>query len=215
MSDEGPGSDDIHEDAEKSKPVENREDGSGDSAEERDKNKCPEEIEARIEIEQLVERVLEEWEDFQFKPFFMALFFSVLPAFWDFISDNLLGWEYLLGSNYIYQTKEATSTPDKALCQLLGNASSTTLTYSCTTEPNLLFGIVTLLIPFLPGIQWYATLKTNKHLFGKFITSLFFPFFMVFFKVRLTTIFPLKSVFFRCIYFRLAISSYRDPTPKI
>ena len=137
MSDEGPGSDDIHEDVEKSKHVENSEDCSGVSAEERDKNKCPEEIEVRIEVEQLVERVIEEWKDFQFKPFFMTLFFSVLPAFWDFVSDNLLGWEYLLGSNYIYQTKDPTSIPDKASCQLLDD-SSTTLTYSCTIEPNLL-----------------------------------------------------------------------------
>ena len=212
MSDEGLGFDDIHGDAEKSKPEENRKDCSGDSAEERDKKKCPEEIQATIEIEQLVERVLEEWKDFQFKPFFMTLLFSVLPAFWDFISDNLLGWEYLLGSNYIYQTKDPTSIPDKASCQLLDD-SSTTLTYSCTIEPNLLFGIITLLIPFLPGIQWYATLKTNEHLFGKFITSLFFPFFMVFFKVRFSIIFP--PVFFKCPCFRLAISSYRDPTPKI
>ena len=180
MSGEGPGFDDIHEDAEKSKHAENNRDSTG----ERGINKCPEEVQTIIEIEQLVERVLEEWKDFKFKPFFMTILFSVLPAFWDFISDNLLGWEYLLGRNYIYQTKDATSNPDEALCELLGNTSSTTLTFSCTTEPNLLFGIITLLIPFLPGIQWYATLKTKKHLFGKFITSLFFPFFMVFFKVN-------------------------------
>ena len=115
MSDEGLGFDDIHGDAEKSKPEENSKDCSGDSAEERDKNKCPEELEARIEIEQLVERVLEEWEDFQFKPFFMTLIFSVLPAFWDFISDNLLGWEYLLGSNYIYQQRGPPQ-PQTRLC---------------------------------------------------------------------------------------------------
>ena len=56
-----------------------------------------------------MERVIEEWKDFQFKPLFETLFFYVLPAFWDFISDNLLGWEYLLGSNYIYQTNQKTN----------------------------------------------------------------------------------------------------------
>ena len=52
----------YNEDAEKSKPAENSEDCSGESAEERDQNKCAEEIQSRnscrIEIEQLEERVL-------------------------------------------------------------------------------------------------------------------------------------------------------------
>ena len=49
---------------------------------------------------------------------------------------------------------------------------------------NKFYGIITLLIPFLPGIQWYASVKTVNHPFGKFLSSLLFPFFMIFFKVR-------------------------------
>ena len=71
----------------------------GDSAGEQDKKNetYPEKTEAEKETEELVGRVLKEWKDFKFKPFFMTLFFSVLPAFWDFISDNLLGsaWQQL------------------------------------------------------------------------------------------------------------------------
>ena len=48
---------------------------------------------------------------------------------------------------------------------------------------NMSYGIITLLIPFLPGIQWYASVKTVNHPFGKFLTSLLFPFFMISFKV--------------------------------
>ena len=140
------------------------------------------------EKEQLLQNVIEEWKGFEFRHFFTCLFFSVLPAFYDFIGDNLLGWEYLLGKEYIFQTEDITSVPEEDVCQLIGNvslASATSLTYtfSCTTKPNMLFGIITLLIPFLPGIQWYATLQTKDYRFGKFITSLLFPFFMIFFKV--------------------------------
>ena len=45
-------------------------------------------------------------------------------------------------------------------------------------------GMLTMAIPFLPGIQWYATVKTEYKL-SRFLSSLFFPVFMVAFKVSM------------------------------
>ena len=87
------------------------------------------------------------------------------------------------GSDIFYQTHEIGSIPEG--CLIFENISATALEYvfSCNTEPKRLYGVTTLLIPFLPGIQWYSSLRTKKHKLGKFITSLLFPFFMVAFKV--------------------------------
>ena len=113
-----------------------------------------------------LDNVVEEWKsyytewkkrgtldvkDFGVKTFLILLVLSAFH-FYDFIVDNQLGWEFILG------TKEKPS--------------------------NKFYGIITLLIPFLPGIQWYASVKTVNQPFGKFLTSLLFPFFMIFFKVR-------------------------------
>ena len=138
-----------------------------------------------------------EWKGFCLKEFFTGLIFSVFPAFYDFVTENLLGWEYIYGSEHLFMTDNVSTIP--ADCQIIPSSENfttfldehrlhrngTTFTgYTCRTEPNLLLGIITIIIPFLPGIQWYASLKTTKqHEFKKFITSLFFPFFLLFFKV--------------------------------
>ena len=150
-----------------------------------------------------IEGVVEEWtahwkthrKAFTYKTFLFGLLLTALNCY-DFASENQLGWEYILGSEEIYQTDNITSVPDE--CQLLENnstflsdehqhlqntSSSHNLTYSCGAKGNLLLGVITLAIPFLPGIQWYASVNTEKHHFGKFVTSLLFPFFMIFFKV--------------------------------
>ena len=150
-----------------------------------------------------IEEVVEEWsahwkthrKAFTYKTFLFGLLLTALNCY-DFASENQLGWEYILGSEEIYQTDNITSVPDE--CQLLENnstflsdehqhlqntSSSHNLTYSCGAKGNLLLGVITLAIPFLPGIQWYASVNTEKHHFGKFVTSLLFPFFMIFFKV--------------------------------
>ena len=142
-----------------------------------------------------------EWKGFSLKAFFTGLIFSVLPAFFDSIVDNLLGWEYIVGSEQFFLTGNSTSIPGE--CQTIENLNftsildeyqlhenSTIFAYTCRTQANVLFGIITIAIPFLPGIQWYASLKTERsHAFWKFITSLFFPFFMLFFKVGLHNIY--------------------------
>ena len=152
-----------------------------------------------------IEGVVKEWRAhwtthknvFSYKTFFVGLVLSALNCY-DFVAENQLGWEYILGSEKIYHTDNITSVPDE--CKLLQNnstfisdayqhlqntsSSHNVFTYSCRTEGNVLLGAITLAIPFLPGIQWYASVKTKKHQFGKFVTSLLFPFFMIFFKVR-------------------------------
>ena len=143
--------------------------------------------------------LLAEWKSLRVKEFFTGLFFSVLPAFYDFATENLLGWEYIHGSEQTFITDDVSTIPRD--CQIVMSSSNfttllnqhrfhenlTTLkgyTYTCGTEPNPFLGIITIAIPFLPGIQWYAFLKTTKQqAFTKFITSLFFPFFLLFFKV--------------------------------
>ena len=158
--------------------------------------------EKEIEKEQnnrLEKGLLAEWKGFRLKEFFTGLFFSVLPAFYDIITKNLLGWEYIHGSEQSFITDDVSTIPRD--CQIVMSSSNfttllnqhrfhenlTTLkgyTYTCGTEPNPFLGIITIAIPFLPGIQWYAFLKTTKQqAFTKFITSLFFPFFLLFFKV--------------------------------
>ena len=116
-----------------------------------------------------VDKVLEEWKNCGWKTAFQKAWREKRPTspdnftvttfligivlsafhFYDFIVDNQLGWEYILG--------------DK--------------------PRGLFYGVITLLIPFLPGIRWYASVKTEKHHFARFVTSLFFPFFMIVFKV--------------------------------
>ena len=152
-----------------------------------------------------IEGVVKEWgahwtthkKVFSYKTLFVGLVLSAFNCY-DFVAENQLGWEYILGSEKIYHTNNITSVPDE--CLLLQNNSSSisdeyqhlqntsslhnVFTYSCGAKGNDLLGAITLAIPFLPGIQWYASVKTEKHQFGKFITSLLFPFFMIFFKVR-------------------------------
>ena len=158
--------------------------------------------EGQDEIENKEEDRLEkglqaEWKGFRLQEFFTGLFFSVLPALYDFVTENLLGFEYIYGSEQLFMTDNVSTIP--AACQIIPSSENfttsfdehslhkngTTFTvYTCRTESNLLLGIITIAIPFLPGIQWYASLKTTKqYAFTKFITSLFFPFFLLFFKV--------------------------------
>ena len=139
-------------------------------------------------------------KDFTIRTFTTTLITGIALSalhFYDFVVDNKLGWEYIFGTEQIHQTENVTAIPQE--CTLLGNSSNPydlntlfvntstatlSFTYSCGKPSNMFFGIITLLIPFLPGIQWYASVKTDKHHFGKFVSSLFFPFFMIFFKVR-------------------------------
>ena len=122
-------------------------------------------------------RVPEFWNIFSF--------FSVLPSLFDFTSDGLLAWEYIFGHNYYDETYDRKHVPPK--CQLLAspNKTSSSIVFFCEIEPRPILGVITLIIPFLPGIQWYTSVSTKKHTkkIWKFITSLLFPIFMVVFKV--------------------------------
>ena len=76
-----------------------------------------------------IEGVVEEWSAhwkthrkvFTYKTFLFGLLLTALNCY-DFASENQLGWEYILGSEEIYQTDNITSVPDE--CQLLENNST-------------------------------------------------------------------------------------------
>ena len=57
---------------------------------------------------------------------------------------------------------------------------------------NLVIGMLTIAIPFLPGIQWYTTITTEYKL-TRFLSSLFFPVFLVAFKVSMVNTLYLKT----------------------
>ena len=118
-----------------------------------------------------------EWKGFTLRAFLTGLIFSLIPALYDYVVDNLLGWEYFTGRNMTYHTDNLAFIPEP--CFLQKNN-----TYVCIHPPNRIYGYLTLLIPFLPGIQWYSSLHVErKYMFGKFLSSLLFPVFMIFFKV--------------------------------
>ena len=125
-----------------------------------------------------------EWIGFSLKTFFIGLSSSALPSTWDFAGDTLLGFEYLNdnGTEKIYQTDNITNIPYH--CDLLSNSTSDYIEYQCV-ETQKIYGILTLIIIFLPGIHWYSVVETKKHKLAKFLTTLFFPIFMVLFKVNL------------------------------
>ena len=133
-------------------------------------------------VYQFSEMVIE-WKGFTLRAFLTGLIFSLIPALYDFVVDNLLGWEYFSGRKTTYHTDNLTFIPET--CFLQQNNTSN-LTYDCIHPPNLLYGYLTLLIPFLPGIQWYSSLQVEKkYMLAKFMSSLLFPIFMIVFKVRL------------------------------
>ena len=120
---------------------------------------------AKIAGEYQIEGVVNEWRAhwtthknvFLYKTFFVGLVLSALNCF-DFVAENQLGWEYILGSEKIYHKDNISSAPDE--CQLLKNNSSfisdeyhylqhissshNVFTYSCGAKGNVLLGAITL-----------------------------------------------------------------------
>ena len=133
-----------------------------------------------------VDGVIKEWSEFRsFGTFLVGLLFSVLPSLFDFTSDGLLAWEYIFGHNNHGETYDMKHIPPKCRVYESSNKTSSSIFFYCEIEPRPILGVITLIIPFLPGIQWYASISTKKHKIKiwKFITSLLFPIFMVVFKV--------------------------------
>ena len=133
-----------------------------------------------------VDGVIKEWSEFRsFGTFLVGLFFSVLPSLFDFTSDGLLAWEYIFRHDYVDETYDMKHVPPTCLLlEETSNKTSSSIFFHCEIEPRPILGVVTLIIPFLPGIQWYTSINTKQHKFKiwKF-TSLLFPIFMVVFKV--------------------------------
>ena len=135
--------------------------------------------------------VLSEWKnhsEFKVRKFFLWLFPSALFSVYSLVTHTFLGVKYL-STGFILQSDNFT-TADNPSCrnltvEVLTNHSDWTDTrvyaghfYTCERQ-NLVFGIATLSIQFLPGIQWYTTLKVKAghHRLGRFLSSLLFPFF--------------------------------------
>ena len=152
-------------------------------------------------------------ENFSVNVFFLSLLFVSLSIS-DFVLDSSLGIGWIFEeTQVIYQTDDPSNLSTipnecKKYCSFFelkhgidNEQCNTTVTsepiansssehryypensYGCWTTPNRVYGLLTLLITFLPGIQWYTSIKT-RHKLTRVLSSLFFPVFMVLFKVR-------------------------------
>ena len=141
-----------------------------------------------------VRNVLSEWEHsskFKVKKFFLPLFPAALLYVYSFVAHTFLGTKYL-NTGLVLQSENFLSNNPSCQNLTVKNLShhedgTTTIfyakhSYTCHTQ-NMVFGIATLFIQFLPGIQWYTTLRT-ENLLGRFLSSLLFPFFSILFKVN-------------------------------
>ena len=145
-----------------------------------------EETETEV-IEDHIEEILDEWKsakDFKLSTFLTRLLLATFAAF-SLASDCLLFFEYL-GKGLESEANRTHST----------NATNSTSPLTKSNDQNdKVYGILTLLIQFLPGIQWYTSI-TTKHKLLRFLTTFFFPFFTVIFKVTvlmMTSLLPLFS----------------------
>ena len=164
--------------------------------------------------------VLSEWKnhsEFKVRKFYRWLFPSALFSIYSLVAHTFLGVKYL-NTGFILQSQNFTT--DNPSCrnltvEVLSNHSDWSdkrfyadHLYTCQTQ-NLVFGIATLSIQFLPGIQWYTTLKvTKKHRLGRFLSSLLFPFFSILFKVTF------KAIDFFLILLLLQIAHCFHQGPK-
>ena len=146
------------------------------------------------------EAVLSEWErssKFGIKRFFKSLLPSALLSVFSIVSDGYLGKKFL-ETGLILQSENFTNFNESSSCRKLTAENLThsadgfttifyaSHSYTCEKE-NVVFGIAILATQFLPGLQWYTTLETEHH-FGRFLSSLLFPFFSILFKVTPSSI---------------------------
>ena len=151
-----------------------------------------------------VEVVLSEWETsskFGIKRFFKSLLPSALLSVFSIVSDGYLGKKFL-ETGLILQSENFTNFNESSSCRKLTAENLTfsadgfttifyaSHSYTCEKE-NVVFGIAILATQFLPGLQWYTTLETEHH-FGRFLSSLLFPFFSILFKVTSSSIMFLR-----------------------
>ena len=111
--------------------------------------------------------IYEEWKaprDFSLKKSLERFLFAAISAYL-FVSQSLLSVRYL--------QKDDTSDEQHLVRQNFTNSILS----------DKILGISTLVIQFLPGIQLYTFTSTKCKLI-RFLVSLFFPIFLVFFKVR-------------------------------
>ena len=151
-------------------------------------------------IEDHLEEILDEWKsakDFKFSTFLSRLLLAVFAAC-SLASDFLLFVEYLTKG---FKESEGNRTLSIEHEQNTFDNYTRTTEHSFPPNPliesndqnNKVYGILTLLIQFLPGIQWYTYTTTNQKLV-RFLTTIFFPFFKVIFKVTLL----MMAILFLC-----------------
>ena len=139
-----------------------------------------------IEAKDDFEEILDEWKsakDFILSKFIFRMLIATWAAF-SIVSDCLLVEEYIMTGLELEVNHTLTNESDPF------NSSHTISTeprfYPLTNsydQNNKVKGTLTLIIQFLPGIQWYTFISTKHKLF-RFLTSIFFPFFTVIFKVK-------------------------------
>ena len=152
-------------------------------------------IEEKFETnEDHFEEILDEWKsakDFKLSTFLTRLFLAAFAAF-SLASDSFLFVEYL-GKGLELEANRTLSIQNESNTFDSNQSTNTEPRFRPNPEPNdqnnRVYAILTLLIQFLPGIQWYTSI-TTKHKLLRFLTTIFFPFFTVIFKVTvlMTTI---------------------------
>ena len=151
------------------------------------------------EMGDAIGEVLSEWKDhseFKVRKFLLQLLPSALFSASSLVTHTFLGIKYL-NTGFVVQSPYDFAT-DNPSCELVTvqtlsyhsdwtdkrHYDASGHFYTCQTQ-NLVFGIATLSIQFLPGIQWYTTLKVaENHRLGRFLSSLLFPFFSILFNLR-------------------------------
>ena len=134
-------------------------------------------------IEDQIEEILDEWKsakDFELSAFAIRFLFATFAAF-SLASDTLLVSEYL--KKGLTLANETLANENHTIYPNQSTSVERTTHETPSDQNNLVFGFLTLFIQFLPGIQWYTSVAT-KHLLLRFLTTIFFPFFTVIFKVR-------------------------------
>ena len=110
----------------------------------------------------------------------MFLVFEV-PTVGDLGSDSWQGYQYISGVHYV--TTVSNETVPNSNCTFLEELEDGRLRYDCL-EADPVWGALTLVIIFLPGLQFYAVYKGIMPKWQLFCGTLCFPVFMIIQKVN-------------------------------
>ena len=143
-----------------------------------------------------LEEILDEWKsakDFKLSTFLTRFFLAAFAVF-SLASDSLLFVEYLRKGLQLEPNRTLSIQNENTTFDTNHSEPSFHPNPEPNDQNNQVYGILTLLIQFLPGIQWYTSI-TTKHKLLRFLTTIFFPFFTVIFKVTVLMTNILFSLF--------------------